>query len=82
MAKTETTLKEDRETTRVQFEMPPRAMERLRSLKDKTEAGSYAEVFRNAMRFYEFLVEQAEKGNEVVIEDKDDPTKRTVLVHH
>ncbi len=57
-------------------------MERLRSLKDKTEAGSYAEVFRNAMRFYEFLVEQAEKGNEVVIEDKDDPTKRTVLVHH
>lgn len=56
-------------------------MERLRALKDKTEAASYAEVFRNALRFYEFLVNEAEKGNEVVIEPKDGSGKRTVLVH-
>lgn len=56
-------------------------MERLRVLKDKTEAASYAEVFRNALRFYEFLVNEAEKGNEVVVEYKDGSNKRTVLVH-
>ncbi len=61
--------------------MAARSMERLRALKDKTEAASYAEVFRNALRFYEFLVNEAEKGNEVVIEPKDGSGKRTVLVH-
>ncbi len=60
--------------------MAARSMERLRVLKDRTEAASYAEVVRNALRFYEFLVEEAEKGNEVVIEHKDG-NKRTVLVH-
>lgn len=76
----ETTL-EDRETTRVQFEMPPKSMERLRELKEKTEAASYAEVFRNALKFYEFMIEQAELGNELVIEDPKDKSRRTVLVH-
>lgn len=81
MARTETTHDDGRETTRVQFEMPQRTMERLRMLKDKTEAASYAEVFRNALRYYEFLIEQAENGNEVVIQSKGDPEKRTVIVH-
>ena len=61
--------------------MAGRSMDRLRVLKDKTEAASYAEVFRNALRFYEFLVNEAEKGNEVVVESKDGSEKRTVLVH-
>ncbi len=65
----------------MQFEMAPKSMERLRALKDKTEAASYAEVFRNALRFYEFLISQAEMGNEVVIESKDGSKKKTVLVH-
>ena len=81
MAKTETLLDDDRETTRVQFEMPSKSMERLRMLKDRTEATSYAEVVRNALRYYEFLVAEAEKGNEVVVEYKDGSNKRTVLVH-
>jgi len=81
LAKTETTPSE-RETTRVQFEMPPKSMERLRTLKDATEAGSYAEVFRDALRFYEFLIQQAQEGNEVVVENKKDATKRTLLIHH
>lgn len=55
-------------------------MDRLRSLKDKTEAASYAEVLRNALRFYEFLVEEAESGNVVVTEAKDGSGRRTVLV--
>jgi IS1 family transposase len=71
---------DERETTRVQFEMPRRSMDRLRHLKDVTEASSYAEVFRDALRYYEFLIEQAEAGNEVIVQDRNDPSKRTVLV--
>ena len=53
-----------RATTRVQLELPPQAMERLQRLKDKTEAASYAEVIRNALRLFEALVDEHEKGAE------------------
>lgn len=53
-----------RTTTRVQLEMPPQAMERLQRLKEHTEAASYAEVIRNALRLFEALVEEHEKGAE------------------
>ena len=81
MARTATLPEEERETTRVQLELPPRSMDRLRSLKDKTEAASYAEVLRNALRFYEFVVQEAEQGHVVVTEAPDGTGKRTVLVH-
>jgi hypothetical protein len=54
----------DRSTTRVQLEMPPQAMERLQRLKEKTEAASYAEVIRNALRVFEALVQEHEAGAE------------------
>ena len=54
----------ERATTRVQLEMPPQAMERLQKLKDRTEAASYAEVIRNALRLFEALVDEHEKGSE------------------
>ena len=44
--------------------MPPQAMERLQRLKDKTEAASYAEVIRNALRVFEALVTEHEGGAE------------------
>ncbi len=53
-----------RATTRVQLEMPPQAMERLQRLKEKSEAASYAEVIRNALRLFEALVDEHEKGSE------------------
>ena len=53
-----------RSTTRVQLEMPPQAMVRLQKMKDRTEAASYAEVIRNALRLFEALVEEHEKGGE------------------
>ena len=40
---------------RVQFDLAPRSMERLNALKAKTEAASYAEVVKNALRLYEAL---------------------------
>lgn len=54
----------ERTTTRVQLEMPPQAMDRLQRLKDKTEAASYAEVIRNALRIFEALVQEHEQGAE------------------
>ena len=57
----------ERSTTRVQLEMPPQAMERLQRLKEKTEAASYAEVIRNALRLFEALVEEHEKGSEFAL---------------
>jgi hypothetical protein len=62
---------EGRGTTRVQLEMPPQAMERLQRLKDRTEAASYAEVIRNALRLYEALVAEAEQGREFAIKTPD-----------
>ncbi|MFO1237894.1 MAG: ribbon-helix-helix protein, CopG family [Alphaproteobacteria bacterium] len=62
---------EGRSTTRVQLEMPPQAMERLQRLKDRTEAASYAEVIRNALRVYEALVGEAEQGHEFAIKSPD-----------
>src|SRR5215831_21271125 len=64
----------ERSTTRVQLEMPPQAMERLQRLKDKTEAASYAEVIRNALRLFEALVEEHEKGSEFALKRADGET--------
>jgi len=63
-----------RTTTRVQLEMPPQAMERLQRLKEKTEAASYAEVIRNALRLFEALVEEHEKGAEFALKRPDGET--------
>jgi Arc/MetJ-type ribon-helix-helix transcriptional regulator len=64
----------ERATTRVQLELPPQAMERLQRLKEKTEAASYAEVIRNALRLLEALVEEHEKGAEFALRRPDGET--------
>ncbi len=61
----------ERGTTRVQLELPPPAMERLQSLKERTEAASYAEVIRNALRLYEAVIGEAEQGSEFAVRAKD-----------
>jgi Arc/MetJ-type ribon-helix-helix transcriptional regulator len=65
------TMESDRATTRVQLEMPPQAMVRLQKMKERTEAASYAEVIRNALRLYEALVEEHEKGAEFSLKRAD-----------
>lgn len=64
----------ERSTTRVQLEMPPQAMERLQRLKERTEAASYAEVIRNALRLFEALVEEHAKGAEFALRRADGET--------
>jgi len=55
--------------TRVQFDLPPRSVERLNTLKRKTEAASYAEVVKNALRLYEALIEETEAGKQFLVRD-------------
>jgi hypothetical protein len=43
----------------------------LTGLKEKTEAASYAEVFRNAMKLYDGIISELERGAEFLIRDKD-----------
>ena len=56
---------------RVQLDFAPRSMERLNTLKLKTEASSYAEVVKNALRLYEALIEETESGKQFLTRDKD-----------
>jgi hypothetical protein len=56
---------------RVQLDFAPRSMERLNALKLKTEASSYAEVVKNALRLYEALIEETESGKQFLTRDKD-----------
>jgi hypothetical protein len=59
----------EKATTRVQLELPASSMERLKALRTKTEAASYAEVIRNALRLYEALIGEVEAGNQVFVKD-------------
>jgi len=56
------------ETKRVQMDMPPRSIERLKALQSKTEASSYAEVIKNALRLYEAIIEEVDAGNKLFVE--------------
>jgi hypothetical protein len=58
-----------RKTTRVQLELPETSMERLRILREKTEATSYAEVIKNSLRLYEALIKEADEGNSIVLKN-------------
>ena len=60
-----------KETVRVQMELPQPSIERLKALKAKTEAASYAEVTKNAYRLYDMLIEMQETGKSLMVKDAD-----------
>jgi metal-responsive CopG/Arc/MetJ family transcriptional regulator len=62
---------------RIQFEFPPDAVERLDRIKQETNSSSYAELVRNALRVYEWLIETQKKGFDIGVV-KDDQLVRTV----
>ncbi len=57
--------------TRVQFDLPARSMAILTELKEKTDAASYAEVFKNALKLYDGLISEVERGHEFLVRDRD-----------
>ena len=67
------------ETKRVQLDLPEKSMQRLQELKRKTEAGSYGEVIKNALRLYEAVIAEAEAGNKFLVRDASGQSKEYVL---
>jgi hypothetical protein len=60
-----------KEKIRVQFEFVPEALARLDALKETTGAPTRAETLRRALRFYEWLVNEAMRGDTILTLDKD-----------
>jgi hypothetical protein len=58
------------EKVRVQFEFTPEALARLEALKLVTDASTRAEVVRNALRLYEWFVNQAKADNTIMSVDE------------
>jgi hypothetical protein len=61
----------EKTTKRVQLELPVRAYERLVNLKVETEASTYSEVLKNALRLYEFAVQKSKEDCEFMMKKKD-----------
>lgn len=64
---------------RIQLDMPEKAVLRLQILKEKTEAVSYAEVVKNALRLYEAVIEERERGGVFQIRDTAGVVKEYVI---
>lgn len=64
---------------RVQLDLAEKAMARLTYLKEKTEAPSYAEVVKNALRLYEAIIEEAEAGNTFQVKDPEGRVKEYLV---
>lgn len=61
--------------TRVQMDLPKKSKQRLDTLKDITEASSFAEVIREALKLYEFFVLEEEEGSAFYVKRKGETEK-------
>ena len=59
------------ELRRVQLDLPPRAYERLTALKVETEASTYAEVVKNALKLYAAMIDLEKAGHEFLLKKSD-----------
>lgn len=64
---------------RIQMDLPERSLARLQALKELTEAASYAEVMKNALRLYDALIKEAEQGNTFQVRTSSGEIKEYVL---
>lgn len=71
------TLDKPSEGKRIQFEFSADAMRRLNHMKEQADAASYAELVRNSLRVYEWLLKQQEAGYDIGLV-KDDALAKTV----
>jgi Arc/MetJ-type ribon-helix-helix transcriptional regulator len=64
---------------RVQIDLPEKSMSRLQDLRAKTEASSYAEVVKNALRLYEAVIAETEHGNRFFVRSQDGEAREYVI---
>ncbi|HHF8267393.1 TPA: hypothetical protein ACPT6S_005801 [Klebsiella pneumoniae] len=56
---------------RLQIDISEQSFERLKRIKESSDASSYAEVTNKAYRVYEFFVDAINEGKEIKLIDKD-----------
>lgn len=62
-----------RPLTRLNLAYPPETRERLHRLKEVTGAATITDVIADAIRAFEFIVEQREKGREIFVRGENEP---------
>ena len=65
---------------RISVDLSPRCYERLEQIEEKVSASSKAEVVREALRLYEFLVGHACRGTEFQLLEKGSTTPKTIVM--
>ena len=61
---------------RLHLSLAPRSLSILKGIMEKTDASSYAEVFKNALRLYSAVIEEEEKGGEFYVKMPDGQMKQ------
>ena len=64
---------------RITFEFREPSYKRLTSLKTKTESGTYSDVVKQSLKLYEWVVQQAEAGNDLYMKSADGQTSLVPL---
>lgn len=70
---------------RVQLDFSPESLERLEQLKDTVGASTRAEVIRQALRLYEWFINETNPDSMIEITDKDGEIRarfRASLLHN
>ena len=76
-ASNETAAKQSR---RLQFEFSPDAYQRLERMKEQTDASSFAELVRNALRVYDWLKKTEREGYKLALIKDGEPIKSVELI--
>ena len=63
--------KDNRARKHIQVDLPVESFERLNQLKSKTKSGSYTEVFDDALKLYESIVDDILNGTKIMAHEKD-----------
>lgn len=66
-------------SVRLQLVLPVKSVTRLDELKEATEASSYAEVLRRALRIYEGLLAETQDGGEIFVRRPDGVEQKVPL---
>ena len=64
---------------RVQLDMAEETFSFLNDLKNKTNSASRAEVIKNAIFFYDYLVEQVKQNKEIIIRNGTGKEEKLVI---
>lgn len=69
-----------RDWAEIRFRLPPESYARLHKIKVAAEAIDNAEVFRNALQIYEWLIDQRSLGASFLIKTPESEPKEIVIL--